>query len=501
MTLSAPRPAAISSTLLPVVILAALSVVCIGMGLLYPGAWDDAYISFVYVKNCAAGNGLTYNGTPVQGYSNPLWVLLLLVFARLGFDIPGTAIALGYVFGLLSIALAYALSRRFGLSRWWALLPAGLLSLQIDFAYYLGQGLETSLFAALFTLLFGLSVLAGPANRNIIALGVVGGLTSLCRTEGMILALGVCLVFALRTGWRKGLASAGISLLISAPWFIWTRSYYGAWLPNTIFAKVPGLSLVQARTGLHYLFPLSWSGVAVALLTLLLLAAVLFVRDSRVRFLALLLLIWCLFIVAVGGDHLVGLRFLVPALPLSLMIIVLLARQSRSLPVRLIILLVPLMLAAARWSDPLRRSHAASNAESRQLWIEIGQWFRENVPPESVIAVNPSGLIAYYSERPTIDMLGLNDSHIARKGKKDLSLRVGHQAGDGAYVVSHRPDFIMFGPRGGLRPSAYVSDREIYRHPDFRSLYEPLRVLLASGKNVIIYRRSGRAGNEGPGQH
>jgi len=480
-----------SKRLLPACLIVILSAVSVAAGLLYPGAWDDAYISFVYVKNCAAGNGLTYNGTRVQGYTNPLWVLLLLPFAYFGFDIPSVAIVLGGLFGISTLVLVYALGRRFGLSRWWALLPAGLLSLQIDFAYYLGKGLETSLFASLFTLLFGVALLAGREIRSIILLGVVGGLTALCRAEGMILALGACVLFAVRTRWPKGSISAVIAFVIAAPWSVWAHSFYGAWLPNPIFAKVPGISLAQAETGLKYLFPLSFSGAAIASLHLLVLLAVITAKDRRIKYLASLLLVWSGFIIAVGGDHLVGLRFLVPALPLMLMATALFARQFRSHPVRILILLVPVMMLTARWSDPLRRIHAASNAESRRVWIEIGQWFRENVSPDSVIAVNPSGIIAYYSGRTTIDMLGLNDPYIAHKGKKDLSLRVGHQSGDGAYVLSRQPDYIMFGSRGGVRPSAYISDREIYRDPGFRSLYRPMRIPLPDGKTVVIYRRSG----------
>jgi len=307
----------------------------------------------------------------------------------------------------------------------------------------------------------------------------------------MILALGGCVLFALRTRWLKGSISAAIAFVIAAPWFVWAHSFYGAWLPNPIFAKVPGISLAQAKTGLKYLFPLSFSGAAIASVHLLVLLAVVTAKDRRIKYLASLLLVWSGFIIVVGGDHIVGLRFLVPALPLILMAVVLFARQFRSRPARILILLVPLIMLAARWDDPLRRGHAVSNADNRRLWIEIGQWFRENVTPDSIIAINPAGIIAYYSEKTTVDMLGLNDFHIAHHGKKDLTLRVGHQSGDGAYVLSRHPDYIMFGARGGLRPSAYISDREIFRDPGFRSLYRPMRIPLSDGKTVVIYRRSG----------
>ena len=38
---------------------------------------DDAYIFLVYAKNLLSGNGLTFNGTLVEGFSSPLWMALL----------------------------------------------------------------------------------------------------------------------------------------------------------------------------------------------------------------------------------------------------------------------------------------------------------------------------------------------------------------------------------------------------------------------------------------
>lgn len=75
---------------------------------------DDAYISFRYARQWAAGNGLVYNiGERVEGYSNFLWILLLLPFARLGIDLGLVAKVLGCLLGLLSLGLTYHFGRRF----------------------------------------------------------------------------------------------------------------------------------------------------------------------------------------------------------------------------------------------------------------------------------------------------------------------------------------------------------------------------------------------------
>ena len=57
---------------------------------------DDAYIHFVYAKNLASGNGLSFNaGTTSFGTSSPLWTFVLAGCARGGLDVPAAALLLG----------------------------------------------------------------------------------------------------------------------------------------------------------------------------------------------------------------------------------------------------------------------------------------------------------------------------------------------------------------------------------------------------------------------
>ena len=45
-----------------------------------------------------------------------------------------------------------------------------------------------------------------------------------------------------------------------------------------------------------------------------------------------------------------------------------------------------------------------------------------------------------------IDMLGLNDAHIGHTSTADLGKgRAGHEKGDGKYVLSRSPDYILMG--------------------------------------------------------
>jgi hypothetical protein len=75
----------------------------------------------------------------------------------------------------------------------------------------------------------------------------------------------------------------------------------------------------------------------------------------------------------------------------------------------------------------------------------IGEWLHDNVPPDYTIAQIATGIVPYYSQLPTIDMLGVNDRHIAHL---DISLgygAAGHEKEDGGYVISREPEIIWLG--------------------------------------------------------
>jgi integral membrane sensor domain MASE1 len=66
---------------------------------------EDAYILFIYVENMLNGNGITYypSGEHTEGATDFLWMILLLLLAKIGFDV-GTASILLNSFGVLLIS-------------------------------------------------------------------------------------------------------------------------------------------------------------------------------------------------------------------------------------------------------------------------------------------------------------------------------------------------------------------------------------------------------------
>ena len=114
---------------------------------------DDAYISYRYARHALEGAGLVFNsGERVEGYTNFLWVLWLIVAGGLGFEFDLAAKVLGVMSALGMILFAAFLGRgawsqfRPRDSHWGGVLGALLVAANGSLAYWAMSGLETTWF-------------------------------------------------------------------------------------------------------------------------------------------------------------------------------------------------------------------------------------------------------------------------------------------------------------------------------------------------------------------
>ncbi|MGB9624562.1 MAG: hypothetical protein ACPMAQ_06825, partial [Phycisphaerae bacterium] len=129
------------------------------VGCVFWRAWacDDAFITFRYVANCLAGYGPVFNvGERVQGFSHPLWFLLLLVGGFFA-NVYLVAIVAGLVSTAIIVLLLTALGRRERQPSLRLLAAVGVLISSPAFVVYQTSGLENSLTNLLVVLLFGWS--------------------------------------------------------------------------------------------------------------------------------------------------------------------------------------------------------------------------------------------------------------------------------------------------------------------------------------------------------
>jgi hypothetical protein len=213
---------------------------------------DDAGISFAYARNLALGHGLVSQAgvAPVEGFSNPLWTLLLSFFFATGtFDPSWTPKLLSFVlvaatFGTIAWGRGEASWPRSAA----AAVALVLLSLNTGFVVWTNSGLENPLLVALAALSCVVSARAavtGSTGLETLA-GAVAGLLALTRPDAVVYAAAYPLLrISLRDetpgGARRVLASLTQFALGFVPlwgsYLLFRRSYFGDWVPNTFHAK------------------------------------------------------------------------------------------------------------------------------------------------------------------------------------------------------------------------------------------------------------------------
>jgi len=464
---------------------------------------DDAFISFRYAQHLAEGYGPVFNraGDAVEGYTTFLWVVLLALGRLVGIETVLCSKILGVLFGAGTLALL-AHAHRF-VPRVDALVSSAATLFLATFGVFhpwLTSGMENALFGflVLLALLLHFHSLRPETGRPLLAgLGVTSALMAMARPEGL-------LVFALilidqgfeslcRRQWRL-LYVGGAFLLLFAPYFTWRYLYYGYLLPNTFYNKV-GASWAQVLRGWRYTRRFAWPAAALLMPSglALFIPPAWWKRYARAYLLPLTLLLYTGYIIAVGGDVMAAFRFFAPlAAPLCLM-----AAMGAATLLRW----PPLILAASAIIIGFNGYHLLHHPDLytrikkgdavQRNGTQVGRWLKEHAPPNAVLATNTAGTIPYYSELTTIDMLGLNDAHIAHRSIATMGRgQVGHEKGDGKYVLSLKPDYIQFGSASGRRkPKSFLGDREIYRDPVFKRDYVYRQYRLPSGLLLHLYER------------
>jgi arabinofuranosyltransferase len=446
---------------------------------------DDALISLRYAQRFIEGQGLTWTaGPPVEGYSNLLWILLVSLLGALGCDLIVAVRVLGYGCGV-AVLLALLHAHR---SRGWAecipALAGGLgLALAGPIVVWTIGGLEQPLQAALLAwamvLCYPLVEPQGSDRKaSWLVPGVVLALLCLTRPDGALFtaAAGAGLLFA-RGISRQTLRLCMTLLALPAATYVaqlgFRLVYYGEWVPNSALAKL-AFTGTRVSEGLAYLSNglLSLLGLVVPALVLGALALSRGRHSPRVRFLAMPLLIWSAYVVLVGGDSFPAYRFLVPVVVLlALLLATGLTAIERHHSRTAVCVLACLGVLA--WMQHVDVQNERARLE-RWEWDGqgIGTLLKQAFPTETLLAVDPAGTLPYFSELPALDMLGINDRYLAHNPPPDFGHgHLGHELGDGAYVLEREPDLIVFcGPTGRARP-CFRSGKELFKEAIFRERY------------------------------
>ena len=407
---------------------------------------DDAYISLRYAQHLARHGILSFNlhhpeTPPTEGFSSPLWVVLLAALIHTG----AKAVSLIKALSLLG---AYAAMLFAALVMWKRLkcsaaVITALMATSYTFVYYSTSGMEmTWAWALMLAWLYWYSA-PEPAPLSSRALSAVSlGLLVLIRPEGIIL-WAVAVMDKFFSGLReKNLNKAFINdwfmltfpLLCWAGYEIFRLSYFGLPFPNTYYAKwlsrSPELSEKMPTNVYHSLqYTLTFLG---ALWPAVLLAEAVARPDPENsgwrrlrRPLLLCATVGWVFLWFVVSDNLPFYRFqmysVIPFLFGGAFLVSEAIRKATDARIRTGLLLIALIAISGH-------AAASRNIASRE-WRKVGKvgpsWHQSTrhekfgkrlksiFKAKDMLLYEEMGAVPYFSGLDFIDFMGLNDRKIA----------------------------------------------------------------------------------------
>lgn len=249
---------------------------------------DDAYISWIYARQLVHGHGLLWHVTasPVEGYSNFLWIILSALIMKLQLPLL-TSIKLISCFSLgAGLFFLYRIGRMF-FTPLTAMLPVFLFSHYIGVIWWTVSGLESMFYCALSLLLvwqsmkaLGYQVKKEGEDRNNENLSYSSNSWLICnisllflglaRFEGLVWVIPTVFFMACqlnvhtlkmlknkKTIYLWGLITLLCFILPYIIYFAWRLYYFGHWIPNSYLCKglVSGQFFVVDLDYLQVLFP------------------------------------------------------------------------------------------------------------------------------------------------------------------------------------------------------------------------------------------------------
>ena len=426
---------------------------------------DDAWISVRYAENLGNGDGLGWNpgGPAVEGYSNPLLVLVEAAAHVLGGSALATARALGVLAAVGCVVLVFVRGRAVvgsGAAAAGALLTAASAPLAL---WALG-GLETLPVALLLTL--ATVELARPDGGRAAAAGAALALLPWLRPEGLVVALALVAaseaapLLLRRTSWstagRRLLLLAGLPVLSQAALELARWALYGHLLPNSV--------LYKSGTG-ELTFVLQKFLAQSAVVVVLALAGAALI-GWRPRLLLVPFVVYAVGSLGTLDSANHYSRFFLPVWPqlalLAGVAVAALARaRSRTAAAVLalgaagagVLVLPGNVLAVDSWQERYMTCRAGARAE-------VAAWLVDRTPPTTTFSVSDAGLLpARAGGRAVIDAFLLNDPLLQDTGPLRPAARA-------AIVHERRPDVIVLASRDPRRlVPVYPTERAIARHP------------------------------------
>ena len=296
-----------------------------------------------------------------------------------------------------------------------------------------------------------------------------------------------------RSAWRQAVTLAALPILFTLLQIAFRRAYYGEWVPNTALVKfTPSLKHAldgwsYIRAGAFSLLPL----IAVAAVSVVISLAKKFNR-ARMFLLTAMLVAWTAYVITIGGDIFPAWRHFVPLVVLLVLIAAtgaewiashMRATQLYATSTSLVLLLGVFVFLQSRDSENLRAISERWEWDGRAVGLMLKQAFGKQQP---LMAIDPAGCLPYWSELPSLDMLGLNDYYLPRHPPPEVGQgAIGHELGDGQYVLDRKPDLVIFLLPTGNDRGYFLSGRQMQEDPRFFRDYTLVRFAVQAPQRIV----------------
>lgn len=383
---------------------------------------EDAYILLIYIRNFVETGIISYNwgGPPTEGATDFLWLLLVSFLTTTGID-PAVSMALINSLGSSVIIWIYLES----LENINKILAVPILCIILISSYPSIAGLygfSTPFFCSLF--LLQIREIANHKDRGIFFIFFWGFLLALCRPEGAILgALNVLMAFILLPkNHRENYLYLGIFFfLLGILYFISRFFYFGEILPLPLMIKTSSDTLLPG-----YLDNRWWLKDHIFLVFA---CATILLADreylKRIIILCSPAIMWLFILLFIHQSQNFSHRFQAPISALLLWIAfrelarLKALRETRRFFIDKFCVFVVTSLILTQGLFFVQNFQSVANNDSQPDYLgSFPQRLAEKVlaNQKPTIAISEAGRFGYWFPGKKIDLVGLNNSEIAKEG-------------------------------------------------------------------------------------
>ncbi len=429
-----------------------LAVVFVTLVLWHAWLGDDAFVTFRTVDNFVRGHGLRWNvAERVQGFTHPLWALLLCAAQLVTREIFYTVYA---VSALIAFATVGVLASRIALTSAHAVVAVFALSLSRAVIEYSTSGLENVLTHGLL-IGFAWVYFSGPIDRpRFRRLMWITGALLLNRMDAVWLVIAPAmysgvLAYRAQVTPRQLMRDVIVGTSPFALWLLFSLVYFGFPFPNTAYAKLnTGISAAESwHQGFFYALSLLNTDPA-SVLCLTSAIALSARRSTPVldRMWLLGALLYSVYAMRVGGDFMQGRFFSAPVM-IAAVTIARAALPLHTVSMQLACLgSLALIVVGVEYPPPVPNSVRGVSNERGHYFKETSlvsarrvadppdhPWARQGAKAAAdnrgPVVRNVIGLFGWKAgpSLHIVDMFALTDPLLARiPAKRDVQWRVGH---------------------------------------------------------------------------